>query len=105
MGKIVVTFSSTAAILLAATFSVQAAELPAPPLVHKAEPVLIPGPAASGCRYVWKCDAYGCGWKHICARGCPDRYSCYPLYGAYGPYGGVGYWGAYTDAGWGNSRW
>jgi hypothetical protein len=28
--------------------------------------------------------------------GCPDRYSCYPLYGAYGPYGGVAYWTAYT---------
>ena len=29
-------------------------------------------------------------------RGCPDGYSCYPLYGAYGPYGGRAYWGAYT---------
>jgi hypothetical protein len=28
--------------------------------------------------------------------GCPDGYSCYPLYGAYGPYGGPAYWGAYT---------
>ena len=28
--------------------------------------------------------------------GCPDGYSCYPLYGAYGPYGGKAYWGAYT---------
>jgi hypothetical protein len=28
--------------------------------------------------------------------GCPDGYSCYPLYGAYGPYGGASYWGAYT---------
>lgn len=31
--------------------------------------------------------------------GCPDGYSCYPLYGAYGPYGGRAYWSAYT-AGW-----
>src|SRR5258708_26060897 len=28
--------------------------------------------------------------------GCPDGYSCYPLYGAYGPYGGQAYWAAYT---------
>jgi hypothetical protein len=28
--------------------------------------------------------------------GCPDGYSCYPLYGAYGPYGGKAYWAAYT---------
>ena len=28
--------------------------------------------------------------------GCPDRFSCYPLYGAYGPYGGRPYWNAYT---------
>ncbi len=28
--------------------------------------------------------------------GCPDSYSCYPLYGAYGPYGGQAYWAAYT---------
>jgi hypothetical protein len=28
--------------------------------------------------------------------GCPDGYSCYPLYGAYGPYGGQEYWAAYT---------
>jgi hypothetical protein len=28
--------------------------------------------------------------------GCPDGYSCYPLYGAYGPYGGPAYWAAYS---------
>ena len=28
--------------------------------------------------------------------GCPDGYSCYPLYGAYGPYGGRSYWAAYV---------
>jgi hypothetical protein len=38
------------------------------------------------------CGAYRCG--------CPDRWSCYPLYGAYGPYGGVGYWGAYSSWRW-----
>jgi len=30
--------------------------------------------------------------------GCPDGYSCYPLYGAYGPYGGHAYWTAYTGS-------
>ena len=42
-----------------------------------------------------------CGVR--CPIVCPDRYPCFPLYGAYGPIGGVGYWGAYTYAGWG--RW
>ena len=42
------------------------------------------------------CRGYRCG--------CPDRYSCYPLYGAYGPYGGVPYWSAYSSFGWG-LRW
>jgi hypothetical protein len=33
--------------------------------------------------------------------GCPDRYSCYPLYGAYRmPYGTPGYWARYTMSGW-----
>ena len=32
--------------------------------------------------------------------GCPDPYSCAPLYGAYGPYGGAAYWTRYTYAGW-----
>jgi hypothetical protein len=29
--------------------------------------------------------------------GCPDGYSCYPLYGAYGPYGGRSYWAGYAS--------
>ena len=57
-----------------------------------------------GCRDVWRCGPTGCGTWHICARSCPDRYSCFSLYGAYGPYGGAGYWAAYTSGGWGN-RW
>jgi hypothetical protein len=28
--------------------------------------------------------------------GCPERYSCSPLYGAYGPYGGRAYWAEYS---------
>jgi hypothetical protein len=43
--------------------------------------------------------ADGCGWR--CRAGCPDRYSCYPLYGAYGPYGGPAYWARYSIGGWG----
>jgi len=43
-----------------------------------------------------------CGRDHPCA-GCPDGYSCAPLYGAYGPYGTARYWGAYTFSGW--DRW
>lgn len=48
------------------------------------------------CWRVWRCSYGSCGWKRVCMRGCPDRYSCYPLYGAYGPYGGHGYWSAYS---------
>jgi len=59
---------------------------------------------APSCRSVWKCNRYGCGWRNICPRRCPDRFSCYSLYGAYGPYGGVRYWGAYTGSGWGAYR-
>jgi hypothetical protein len=42
-----------------------------------------------------------CSWNHHCLRDCPAGYFCYPLYGAYGLNGGVGFWGAYTEAGWG----
>jgi len=38
-------------------------------------------------------------YRHVQRRpymGCPDGYSCYPLYGAYGPYGGRSYWAAYV---------
>jgi hypothetical protein len=49
------------------------------------------------------CGPYApCGGR--CRIVCPDHYSCAPLYGAYGPAGGVGYWGAYTFAGWGYSK-
>jgi hypothetical protein len=42
-----------------------------------------------------------CGWK--CRGGCPDGYSCSPLYGAYGiPYGSPAYWARYTVGGWGH---
>src|ERR1700742_1513302 len=47
------------------------------------------------------CGPQGCSWQRFCRVGCPDGYSCAPLYGAYGPYGGTAYWGAYTDVGWG----
>ena len=49
------------------------------------------------------CGPYApCGPR--CRVGCPDGYSCFPLYGAYAPIGGVGYWGAYTYSGWGFPR-
>jgi hypothetical protein len=60
------------------------------------------GAASSlNCRDLMRCGPDGCNTYHVCTRPCPDGYSCAPLYGAYGPYGGVGYWGAYTDSGWG----
>ena len=55
--------------------------------------------SAPSCRVVETCGPDGCFERKIC--GCPDRYSCAPLYGAYGPYGGTGFWGAYTQSGWG----
>jgi len=51
------------------------------------------------CPRQWVCGPAGCGWQRLCRVGCPDGYSCSPLYGAYGPYGGTGYWGAYTSVG------
>jgi hypothetical protein len=40
-----------------------------------------------------------CGWN--CRGGCPDRYSCAPLYGSYNmPYGTPDYWSRYTYGGW-----
>ena len=64
-------------------------------------PVLKAGTYGPGCSSVYRCGPRGCAWHAVCPRGCPDGYSCYPLYGAYGPYGGAAYWGAYTDSGWG----
>jgi hypothetical protein len=58
---------------------------------HK--PLRLHGAAAPASRH--------CGIDDLCPAGCPDGYSCAPLYGAYGPYGGVRYWGAYTWSGWG----
>ena len=56
--------------------------------------------ASLNCQKLWRCGPAGCDWYRVCARPCPDGYSCYPLYGAYGPYGGTDYWGADTDSGW-----
>jgi hypothetical protein len=70
-----------------------AADVPVVRQATKAEPI---------CRGP-KCGPYALCVGRSCRVTCPD-YSCYPLYGAYGPYGGVGYWGAYTFAGW-DSRW
>jgi hypothetical protein len=62
------------------------------------------GPPVRHAKRVHACHGPNCGPYAPCGArcgGCPDRYSCAPLYGAYGPYGGVGYWGAFTYAGWG----
>jgi hypothetical protein len=76
-----------------------------PPLVRRTHAVMpVKTHIFSPCRSVWSCDRYGCDWKYVCARRCPDRYSCFSLYGAYGPYGGGAYWGRYTWAGWGPYR-
>lgn len=60
--------------------------------------------ASPYCQVLERCGPDGCRSYRVCARPCPDGFSCYPLYGAYGPYGGVGYWGAYTDSGWTHRR-
>ena len=52
------------------------------------------------CTPTWRCGPIGCRWYRDCYRGCPDGFSCYPLYGAYGPYGGTAYWGAYSESAW-----
>lgn len=48
------------------------------------------------CQRLQYCRGNLCQWKRVCWHGCPDRYSCAPLYGAYGPYGGRDYWAAYS---------
>jgi hypothetical protein len=48
------------------------------------------------CTRIRTCQSGLCSWRRVCWQGCPDRYSCSPLYGAYGPYGGSAYWGAYS---------
>jgi hypothetical protein len=48
------------------------------------------------CQRLQYCHGDVCQWKRVCWHGCPDRYSCAPLYGAYGPYGGRDYWAAYS---------
>jgi hypothetical protein len=75
----------------------RAADTDAP---NSSRPVAMSG----NCQNLWRCGPAGCDWHRVCSRPCPDGYSCAPLYGAYGPYGGVGYWGAYTDSGWGPGR-
>jgi hypothetical protein len=60
--------------------------------------------ASPNCRDLWRCGPAGCNLHHVCARPCPDGYSCSPLYGAYGPYGGDAYWASYTYGGWGSGR-
>ncbi|MGY4569197.1 hypothetical protein GPL21_28535 [Bradyrhizobium pachyrhizi] len=70
--------------------AVSAAELsvsPAPRTVQR---------VSGNCQRLQYCRGDVCQWKRVCWHGCPDRYSCAPLYGAYGPYGGRDYWAAYS---------
>ncbi|MCP1837426.1 hypothetical protein ACVIHI_001202 [Bradyrhizobium sp. USDA 4524] len=69
--------------------------------VFAAELGISPGPRAvqrvnGNCQRLQYCRGDVCQWKRVCWHGCPDRYSCAPLYGAYGPYGGRDYWAAYS---------
>ena len=95
MHRIVATISS-ALFVLAISLPAQAAELGVPAKRVTVRHVVKAPISYSSCRNVWRCGPAGCGWQRISC-GCPDRYSCSPLYGAYGPYGGVGFWGAYTN--------
>ena len=51
-------------------------------------------------KHAHTCHSVRCGPYAVCGAhcrvGCPDRYSCGPLFGAYGPYSGPGYWSKYT---------
>ncbi|MCP1853573.1 MULTISPECIES: hypothetical protein [unclassified Bradyrhizobium] len=69
--------------------------------VFAAELSVSPAPRAvqrvsGNCQRLQYCRGDVCQWKRVCWHGCPDRYSCAPLYGAYGPYGGRDYWAAYS---------
>ena len=76
--------------LLLGGMAAQAAELGISRAPRRAEHV------SSNCQRLQHCEGDVCQWKQVCWRGCPDRYSCAPLYGAYGPYGGRDYWAAYS---------
>ena len=91
--------------LLMASQPALGAEVDRPLPLRRAAPAVSVGTTVfPTCRAIWTCSYYGCSWRHVCPRRCPDRYSCYSLFGAYGPYGGAGYWGRYTWSGWGAYR-
>ena len=89
---------------LAIAFGAVALLLAAPlggPGAFAAELGISPAPRAvqrvsGNCQRLQYCHGDVCQWKRVCWHGCPDRYSCAPLYGAYGPYGGRDYWAAYS---------
>src|ERR1700736_2345106 len=98
MGKVILTIALAAALFggMSASGTARAADMG----VYGGE---APGRVGVGgrCARQWICGPEGCGWQRFCRVGCPDGYSCSPLYGPYGPYGGTAYWGAYTSVGWG----
>ena len=60
----------------------------------------LPGDASADNMTVKHHARKGVAHTSVVRTGCPDPYSCAPLYGAYGPYGGAAYWTRYTYAGW-----
>jgi hypothetical protein len=102
MPKILLTLAAAFMLVLAGmslSFEAKAADtnIPRANLDHIAT-------ASPNCRELWRCGPAGCNSHRVCARPCPDGYSCYPLYGAYGPYGGGAYWASYTYGGWSYGR-
>ena len=91
----------TVLLTLAAAFAIATVQSDAKAADLSTPPASRVGAIHGNCQDLWRCGPSGCNWHRVCSRPCPDGISCAPLYGAYGPYGGVGYWGAYTDAGWG----
>jgi hypothetical protein len=93
-------------LVLVASFTIIFASLSASFDVKAADARVSPSHASYGryCQDIWRVGPDGGKWYHVCTSGCPDGYSCAPLYGAYGPYGGQKYWGAYSDSGWSSYR-
>lgn len=96
MHRIALTAAATLAILAAGSFA-----------SNRAEAMTVTTPAglqavvggttlledvAVRCRRVWRCNAYGCGWRRACWRTPYYGYYGSPNYGFYGgPYYGYGY--------------
>jgi hypothetical protein len=87
-----------------AAFSGGANAMPLAPLSTAADSASHVDQVQYGCRRVWRCGPYGCGWRRICYRPMVRYYAPAPVYrvyprpyyygGLYRPYGFYGYgWG------------